>query len=148
VAGCDETADTAVAGSVVPTIPDATYTRVATRESALAAGLDPGVVDDILGPDGELTIVYRFDNGRWAASGNFNGGDAVEVGDGGTYAFDDSGRLVTTSQSGGCHGCVGVIEWTLADRVLTMKLVPFDGQPRPYQDDEILMTDGEYQSDQ
>ena len=112
----------------------------------LAVGLDPGVADQVLGPDGELTIVYEFDAGRWTASGNFYDNDVFEIGDFGTYTFDGDGRLVTTSANSQSRGFVAVIEWTLEDGLLTLALVPVEGQ-RPYDPVEILMTDGEYAQD-
>ena len=71
----------------------------------------------------------------------------LESGDFGTYTYDDEGRLVTTSENEGCRGCVGVIEWTFADGVLTMELVPYEGFPGPYPADAMLMTNGEYVQD-
>ena len=147
VAACDQTPGDSGAGVVADTIPIGSYRRTATREDAVADGLDPGVVDEILGADGELTIVWRFDDGSWTESANDAGGDVFEVGDGGTYTYDEDGHLVTTSQSGGCRGCVGAMDWALTDDVLTMTLVPFEGHPGPYHDDEMLITNGDYARD-
>ena len=154
VAACEHTSadqgsDEAVASdpeASSATIPDGTYTRTITSADALQQGLDPGVADQVLGPDGELTIVYEFDVGRWTASGNFYDNDVFEIGDFGTYTFDGDGLLVTTSENSQSRGFVAVIEWTLEDGLLTLALVPVEGQP-PYDPVEILMTDGEYAQD-
>ena len=115
------------------TIPSGTYTRTITRAEAEAIGVDAGFIDEVIGPDDELVNAFEFtDDGRWTQLGDFSGTGVLESGDFGTYTYDDEGRLVTTSESEGCRGCVGVIEWTYADGVLTMELVPYEGFPGPY----------------
>ncbi len=147
VAACEHAAADEVssaAGAPSATIPNGSYTRTITRAHAEALGVDPAFIEAEIGDD-ELTLVYEFEDGRWTQSANSAGGDVFDVGDLGTYTYDDEGRLVTTSQSGGCRGCVGVIEWTFEDGVLAMTLVPVEGQSQPYDPVEILMTNGEYQ---
>jgi hypothetical protein len=123
-------------------IPQATYTRVVTREASLARGLDPAIVDELLGPDGEIDIVLEIADGRWTQYQTRDNGQR-EVGDLGTYSYDSDGHWVTVSSSGGCRGCIGAFEWTFADGVLSLAFVPVDGEP-PYDDGERLMAEGDY----
>ena len=134
-----------VAAPPPATIPFGTYTRTITRADAEAVGVDPAFIDEVIGPDDELVVAFEFsDDGRWTHLGDFTVTGVLESGDFGTYVYDDAGRLVTTSRNEGCRGCVGVIEWTFANGVLTMKLVPYEGLAGPYPADAVLMTDGEY----
>jgi hypothetical protein len=127
------------------TIPSGVFTRTITRSDAESVGVDPGFIDEVIGPDDELATAFEFsDDGRWTQLGDYSGTGVLESGDFGTYTYDDQGRLVTTSESEGCRGCVGVIEWSFADGVLTMELVPHEGFPGPYPPDAVLMTNGEY----
>jgi TRAP-type transport system periplasmic protein len=136
---------TAAGGTTSATIPSGTYHRTITRADAEALDVDESFVAAEIGPDDELAVAFEFtDDGRWTQLADYSGTGALESGDFGTYAYDDEGRLVITSNSSGCRGCVGVIEWTLDDEVLRMALVPYDGMPRPYDPIEILMTNGEY----
>lgn len=140
------TSENATGGAA--TIPSGTYTRTITRADAEALGVDAGFIDEVIGPDDELAIAFEFtDDGRWTHLGDFTVAGVLEAGDFGTYTYDDEGRLVTTSESDGCRGCVGVIEWSLADGVLTIELVPYEGFPGPYPPDAMLMTNGEYVQD-
>jgi hypothetical protein len=123
-------------------IPEGTYTRVVTREAGLARGLDPRIVDELLGPDGEIDIVLEIADGRWTQYQTRDNGQR-EVGDLGTYSYDSDGHWVTVSSSGGCRGCIGAFEWTFADGVLSLAFVPVDGEP-PYDDGERLMAEGDY----
>jgi TRAP-type C4-dicarboxylate transport system substrate-binding protein len=123
-------------------IPEATYTRVVTREASLARGLDPVIVDELLGPDGENVIVLEIADGRWTQYETPDNGQ-LRVGDLGTYSYDSDGRWVTVSSSGGCRDCVAAFDWTFADGVLSLTLVPIDGEP-PYDDGERLITEGDY----
>ena len=52
---------------------------------------------------------------------------------------------MTTSESTGCRGCVAVIDWSFSDRTLTLEVVPYEGQARPYDPIETLLTNGTYQ---
>jgi hypothetical protein len=113
-----------------------------TREAGLARGLDPRIVDELLGPDGEIDIVLEIADGRWTQYQTRDNGQR-EVGDLGTYSYDSDGHWVTVSSSGGCRGCIGAFEWTFADGVLSLAFVPVDGEP-PYDDGERLMAEGDY----
>jgi TRAP-type C4-dicarboxylate transport system substrate-binding protein len=123
-------------------IPQATYTRVETRDAGLARGLDPAIVDELLGPDGEIEIVLEIADGRWAQYQTQDNGQR-EVGDQGTYSYDSDGRWVTVSTRGACVDCIVAFEWTFANGVLSLALSPVDGEP-PYDDGVRLMTEGDY----
>jgi TRAP-type transport system periplasmic protein len=134
-----------VAATPSATIPSGTYRRTVNRADAEALGIDESFIATEIGPDNELDVAFVFaDDGRWTQLADYSGTGVLESGDFGTYTYDDAGRLVTTSNNTGCRGCVGVFEWTFADGVLTLALVPHEGQERPYDPIEILMTDGEY----
>ena len=126
------------------TIPAGRYERTVTLAEAEALGADPGFIDEAIGPDGELGITVEFDADTWLQQQDDDGDGVFTHGDHGTYDYDDDGQLVTTSESSGCRGCVGVFDWSFADGTLTIGLVPYDGQPRPYDPIEILMTTGAY----
>jgi hypothetical protein len=66
----------------------------------------------------------------------------LEVGDVGTYSYDDEGRWVVVSESTGCPGCVSVVEWTLVDEALTLTLAP--DQNRDIPADERAIVEGGY----
>ena len=127
------------------TIPTGRYERTVTLAEAEALGADPGFIDAAIGSDGELDTTYEFDSGTWLAQLDENDDGVFTHGDHGTIEYDDDGQLVTTSESTGCRGCVGVIDWSFADGTLTLDLVPYDGQPRPYDPIEILLTSGAYE---
>ncbi len=102
-------------------IPDGTYRRVATTADAEALGIDAELIGEVLGPDGETTFTIEVAGDRWTQSA-VNDVGYTEVGDRGTFSYDDQGRWVTVS-AGGCRGCIGVIEWTYDDGSLTLKLI-------------------------
>jgi TRAP-type transport system periplasmic protein len=126
------------------TIPTGRYLRTITLADAEALGVDPGFIDEAIGPDGQLDITLQYDTDTWLQQDDADGDGVFTHGDHGTYDYDDDGRLVTTSESSGCRGCVGVLDWSFYDDILTLHLVPVDGQPRPYDPIEILMTSGDY----
>jgi TRAP-type C4-dicarboxylate transport system substrate-binding protein len=124
-----------------PVIPNGRYTKVTTRAEALERGLDPSIVDEMLGPDGEITVMFEIEDGRWTQYEIADTGTAQE-GDLGTYSYDSDGQWVTVSESGGCRGCVGVFDWTLEDGVLRLAIVPADDAA--ITDDVRLITEGEF----
>lgn len=146
VAPCDgqpaPASDAADQGSGA-TIPNGTYTRVATTATGQERGLDPDIVAELLGPDGTIVINLKIADGRWTQHGSLDSG-ADEVGDFGTYTYDGEGHWVTVSESGGCHGCVGVFNWKLVDGVLSLSFAEGQGS-KPPDDAERLMAEGEYQ---
>lgn len=99
------------------TIPEGSYAKTVSREQALAAG----VPSTDFGDATELRITYRFKDGRWLQLANYGGGPDT-VGDRGTYVYDGQGRLLITSDSSGCDGCRGVVEWSMDGDVLTMEI--------------------------
>jgi TRAP-type C4-dicarboxylate transport system substrate-binding protein len=134
--------DAAPAGNVIPL---GSYTRTITAADGEALGLDPAVVAEMLGPSGQIETTLEIGDGRWTlhvASDDFTG-----IGDFGAYTYDDQGRWRTVSESGGCHGCVGLMQWTMEDGVLTLNFAPDVAQgqgdrgPTP---DERLMVVGRY----
>jgi hypothetical protein len=134
---------TTIATSEVPvTIPDGTYSRVVVRADAIAAGFDPALVDKFLGADGELPIALKVAGDRWTLFVT-DDADFAEPGDGGSSSYDAEGRWVQISESQGCPGCVGVLEWSLSDGVLSLTLVPGEGQI--YDDADRLMFTGDYE---
>jgi TRAP-type C4-dicarboxylate transport system substrate-binding protein len=120
-------------------IPDGTYTRVATVEDGIALGLDPVFAEEMTGPDGESPFRLVIDGDRWLQYGTSDLG-IEELGDQGTSEYDADGHWVTTSESSGCRGCVGVIEWSLSDGELTLRFA--DGQDVP--DDARFVVEGTY----
>jgi TRAP-type C4-dicarboxylate transport system substrate-binding protein len=128
--------------SSVETIPPGTYSRVILRDEAIAEGFDPDLVDAMLGPDGELPTAIEITTDRWIHHVTNDAGFS-EIGDLGTYTYDEDGRFVATSESTGCPGCVATLDWTLTNGILTLKSTPVDGQEAPY-DDERLMVEGDW----
>ena len=104
-------------------IPDGTYRRVVTEVDFDAAGLPEELREEFLGSDGEMPTAYEFDGDRYTHYVTNDAG-VEEVGDLGTVDYDDQGRLVTTSQSTGCPGCVGTLEWSFDGQVLDMITPP------------------------
>lgn len=123
--------------------PNGTYTRLVTRTDATERGLDPSVVDPMLGDDGVIPISLVIKDGRWTLKVTEDNG-VTEVGDLGTYSYDDQGHWVQVSESGGCRGCRASIDWSFTDDVLTLTFAAAQEQ-RPPTDDERLMVEGDYQ---
>jgi TRAP-type C4-dicarboxylate transport system substrate-binding protein len=123
--------------SNVETIPPGTYSRVILRDEAIAEGFDPELVDAMLGPDGELPEAIEITTDGWVHHVTNDAGFS-EVGDLGTYSYDEDGRLVLTSESTGCPGCVAVVDWTLANGILTLKFGDVDGPEDPYDEGHLL----------
>jgi TRAP-type transport system periplasmic protein len=126
---------TAVAGEepeawAGPTIPDGTFEKTVTREEAVAAGVPVSFLDqpgEFLGID-EFHITIRLQDGRYQFLANYVGG--TQVGDRGTYTYDEGGRLVKTSSSSGCSGCTSVFDWSFEEDVLVLE-VSEDGGDYP-----------------
>lgn len=124
------------------TIPPGTYSRVATREQGLEMGLAEDLLDAMTGPDGEVPLDFEVGDGQWKVYVTNDAG-IRELGDLGTHSYDAEGRWVTVSESSGCPGCVGVVEWTLVGDILTLTIADIDGG-QPPADDERFVTEGEY----
>ncbi|CAN5659668.1 hypothetical protein BH18ACT3_BH18ACT3_15150 [soil metagenome] len=121
------------------TIRDGTYVKTVNRDVEIARGLDPAVVNEFMGADGELVLTLTFEHGRWTQRNVLEDG-SLEVGDVGTFSYDEEGRLVTVSTSGGCRGCTGVFDWSLADGVLTITAAEGQG----LDDAERLHSEGDW----
>lgn len=127
------------------TIPNGTYTRVATHANGDALGLDPQLVNEILGADGELPVSIEIEDDRWTLYVTNDAG-VSEQGDLGASTYDNRGRWVTVSESSGCRGCVIAFDWTYAEGTLSLTLSPVEG--REYPDGERFVTEGIYERQQ
>lgn len=105
-----------------PRIPDSTWTKVVTEAQARDAGLDAGWLASNVGSDGVMPLTLRFLGDTWSITiGNDAG--APEVGDVGDVTYDEQGRLVTTSRSEGCPGCVATQTWSIAGDRLWLRFL-------------------------
>jgi hypothetical protein len=102
-------------------IPDGAYSKAATEADADAAGLSEELREESLGSDGQMPTTIEFDGDRWTIYVTNDAGIA-EVGDLGALEYDGQGRLVTTSESTGCPGCVWVADWSLEGETLELEL--------------------------
>jgi hypothetical protein len=129
-------------------IPDGTYSRTATREDGEALGMEPALLDAVLGADGELPIEFEIEGDQWRHYVTNDAG-IRELGDLGTSSYDKDGRWVTVSESTGCPGCVSTFEWTDDKGTLTLFDSEADtlGFDLPESDRVIglLVTEGVYQ---
>lgn len=125
------------AGATASDFPVGTYVATATREQALAKGFDDALIAELYGPDGSVIIKLKFLDGRWTQFVN-DEGQPPEPGDLGTYRSVD-GLLEMTSESQGCPGCVGLVDWVLDADTLSVRFAE-DGHP----DDERLMVEHDY----
>lgn len=101
-------------------IPDGRYVRVATAADAEAANLAAGQAQEFLGSDGELPLALEFEGLRMEHLVTNDAG-VEEVGDLGTLDYPEDGRVVFTSESTGCPGCVATLEWSLEGDELTIE---------------------------
>jgi hypothetical protein len=90
---------------------------VATNADGEALGLEPDVLDALLGTDGEAPVALEIAGDRYTRYVTNDAGRA-EVGDVGTTSYDDGGRSVAVSE-GGCAGCTVAYEWSYDDGTLT-----------------------------
>jgi TRAP-type C4-dicarboxylate transport system substrate-binding protein len=138
---------TATGASIGAVIPFGTYERTITRAEAETSGADGAFISQEIGDEG-LAIAYEFtDAGDWTLWADFCRCGSPDRGDFGTYTYDDEGRLVTTSENTDSNGFVGVIDWRIADGVLTLTPVEGrspDGDTFPFDAISNLMTAGEY----
>jgi TRAP-type C4-dicarboxylate transport system substrate-binding protein len=116
----------------VETIPPGMYSRVILREEAIAEGFDPELVGAMLGPDGELPVAIEITEDGWVHHVTNDAGFR-EVGDLGTYAYDDEGNWVA-SNAGGSQ----TYSWSLEGDALTLTAIP------PVAEDTKLVTTGEF----
>lgn len=100
-------------------IPDGTYRTVATRQEELAKHFDPGFITSMLGSDGQMPVTIKIVGGHWDLFDVLDNG-TVDHGDEGTVSYDARRRLVLTSESSGCTGCVVTYDWTFTGSSLTL----------------------------
>jgi hypothetical protein len=138
------------AGSVAAgdVIPDGTYSRTATRADGEALGLEPALLDSVFSADGELPIEFEIEGDKWRHYVTNDAG-IRELGDLGTSSYDEDGRWVTVSESTGCPGCVGILEWTYDNDTLTLSNLVTDTLELDLPESDYLIgklvTEGVYQ---
>lgn len=115
-------------------IPDSNWRRTVTRSEAVELGLDSDFLRDNFGGAERLPVVLSFVGGLYSQSGRYPGG--WSVGDAGTVAYDDDGRLVLTSTSYGCSGCAVTVEWRIVGDDLRLR----DGSGALSLDDRLMVT--------
>jgi TRAP-type C4-dicarboxylate transport system substrate-binding protein len=114
-------------------IPLGIYSRVILRDEAIAEGFDPDLVDAMVGPDGELPVAIEITADGWVHHVTNDAGFS-EIGDLGTYTYDDESNWVASSACCGSQ----TFSWSLAGETLTLTAVP------PVADDTKLVTTGEF----
>lgn len=95
-----------------PVVPDSSWTKVITREQAVAVGADRAFVRENFGRADRVPYVLSFIGDVYSVSARYPQG--WSVGDAGTLAYDEQARLVTRSTSPGCRGCTATIEWAMS----------------------------------
>ena len=94
-----------------PEIPPSNWRKVVTREQLVAAGADRAFLAENIGSADRLPLLLGLSGDVFSQSGRYPGG--WSVGDAGRVSYDDAGRLVLTSSSPGCTGCVSILDWRL-----------------------------------
>jgi hypothetical protein len=102
-------------------LPNGSYEHTATLAEALDAGFSRKEVAEAFGGDGKLPITFTFEDGSWQHIVVLDDGTR-EVGDNGTYTVDGN-KLVTTSESDGCFGCIVTYRWTLDGNMLSLTVL-------------------------
>jgi TRAP-type C4-dicarboxylate transport system substrate-binding protein len=105
----------ATAAASPATIPDGVYRRVATVAEGEAMGLDPQLVREWTGPDGQTLLAFEISGDSWTHLATNDAG-IEEVGDRGTSSYDDQGRWIQTNQFGSFPYL-----WELRDGVLSLQ---------------------------
>lgn len=100
-------------------VPDGTYRTVATRQEELAKHFDPSFITSMIGSDGRMPVTIKIVGGHWDLFDVLDDG-TVDHGDEGTVSYDAQRRLVLTSESSGCTGCVVTYDWTFTGSNLTL----------------------------
>jgi hypothetical protein len=118
-------ATTSTAVSPGTRIPDSGWRKVVTEEQLVRAGADRQFLAENVRPSGRLPTILSFIGTVYSQSGRFP--VAWTVGDAGTVSYDPDGRLVLTSTSPECRGCVATLSWEIVgDR---LRLSDFQGTP-------------------
>ena len=128
-----------------PTIPEGMYTRHLTRAEAERAanmhGLSADTTDEILGIfTQDLAYSFKIEGASWGQYTAVDGGEA-DLGDFGTFTYDEEGSWVTVSDDTGCPACVIAYHWTLEGDELTLRVVPGHDED----DFAAFVTDGTYE---
>jgi hypothetical protein len=92
-------------------IPASNWRKVVTRDELVAAGADRAFLREHLGPARQMPVLLALSQDVFSQSARYAGG--WSGGDAGTVSYDDKGRLVLTSSSTGCFGCVFTLDWRL-----------------------------------
>lgn len=92
-------------------IPPSNWRKVVTREQLVAAGADRAFLVENIGSAQRLPVLLALSGDVFSQSGRYAGG--WSGGDAGTVSYDDLGRLVLTSSSPGCTGCVFTLHWRI-----------------------------------
>ncbi len=110
-------------------IPDSTWTRVLTRAQAEDAGIPEADIVEQLGADDRMPLTFRFLGDSWSILvTNEQGID--EGGDSGTADYVAPGRVVLTSDSPGCPGCIQRLTWRIRGDRLVLDRAPGEQLPR------------------
>ena len=125
VAGASHVGATTPPGAVIP---DGTYSRTATRAEGEELGLDEGLLDAVLGADGEMPVILEIEGDLWWFS-VANDAGVFELGDLGTLTYEDDDRVVMVSESTGSPGGTMVLEWTFDGEVLEMHALDNGDEP-------------------
>lgn len=141
----DPSADSNQADYLGPTIAEGLYTRHLTRADAERAankhGLPADITDEILGIfTHDLAYSFKIEGDSWGQYAAVDGGEA-DLGDFGTFTYDEEGSWVTVSDYTGCPACVIVYRWTLEDGELTLRVVPGHDED----DFSVFVTEGTYE---
>ncbi len=119
-------------------IPDSTWTRVLTRTQAERAGIPEADIVEQLAADDRVPLTFQFLGGSWSILvTNDQGID--EGGDSGTAEYIAPGRVVLTSDSPGCPGCIQRLTWQIRGDTLTLDQAP--GEHLPQLDAFIVLGD-------
>ena len=116
---------TSESSSTGPRIPDAEWRRVVTREQFVRAGADDSFLAETFGRSERLPVSLKFSGVAFTQSSRNPGGWVV--GDIGTVTYAPDGRLVLTSTSSGCIGCIGSMTWRIRGNQLVLD--DFHGTP-------------------
>ena len=109
-------------------LPDSTWTKTVTLKQAKKVEVPQAEVPSNFGEDGLMPLTLVFESDSWAIMVADDQG-VDEPGDVGTLTYDDRGRLVTTSNSEGCPGCVVTLRWKVVGDTLTIAMVEKSGDP-------------------
>lgn len=101
-----------------PEVPPSSWRKVVTREQLVAAGADRAFLAENIGRAQRLPLLLSLSDDVFNQSGRYAGG--WSTGDAGKVSYDDAGRLVLTSSSPGCTGCVFTLDWRIRDGELRL----------------------------